>query len=123
MTDQHIRVYLAEGDEQQLADLVPDDYVEFAGSINGADIPVRFYRAEVDERSELDERLDEVENIGEIIRIAADLDVGEGATVQSEYTRGVLDFIQELTGFNNSDDDASAKRVLLERINRYKTTN
>lgn len=52
MPEQFIRVVLAEGDEVQLADIDPDDYVEFGGTINGQPIPVRFYRPEPDSDDE-----------------------------------------------------------------------
>lgn len=46
MAEDFARVVLGEGDEQQLTDLEPDDYVEFVGSVNGQPIAVRFYRPE-----------------------------------------------------------------------------
>lgn len=48
MAEQFVRVALAEGDEGQLAGVSAEDYVEFAGTINGAPVPVRFYRADPD---------------------------------------------------------------------------
>ncbi len=54
MADNHVIVNIAEGDEQQLADMMIGDSVDFEGSLNGQPIVVRFYLKELDDDEDED---------------------------------------------------------------------
>lgn len=54
MAENFVRVVINQDDEQQLTEFLAEptddgEYIEWAGTINGSPVPVRFYRASEDD--------------------------------------------------------------------------